>query len=222
MTAQVSQARLAANRANAQKSTGPRTAEGKATASRNATTHGLTSKSLLTPTILEGESQEDFDDLLNDYTQRFRPVDGLEARMVHNMVGIEWQLRRMRLIEESLIEMELADPMVGVMIGAPMQETTGCYKVAKAFEQLAQRGTVQLINRVLSRLNRELASAIKQFLDLRKNLPVPEEPADEPSADEPVKVQNEPNVLPWAAPPDVAIVKSVLVPDPCALTCIRG
>ena len=37
-----SPARLAANRANALRSTGPRTAEGKARSSQNATTHGLT------------------------------------------------------------------------------------------------------------------------------------------------------------------------------------
>ena len=38
----MSEARIRANRENARKSTGPRSAEGKARSSRNATTHGLT------------------------------------------------------------------------------------------------------------------------------------------------------------------------------------
>ena len=45
----VSARMLAANRANAQASTGPRTAAGKARASRNAVRHGLTSRSWASP-----------------------------------------------------------------------------------------------------------------------------------------------------------------------------
>ena len=39
-----SQAKIQANRRNAEKSTGPKTEEGKAVVSRNAVTHGLTSR----------------------------------------------------------------------------------------------------------------------------------------------------------------------------------
>ena len=46
-----SEARLAANKANAQKSTGPRTTQGKARSARNSATHGLSAhKVRLTPT----------------------------------------------------------------------------------------------------------------------------------------------------------------------------
>jgi hypothetical protein len=43
----VSEARLHANRENAKKSTGPKTAQGKAYSSRNALTHGLLAKTVL-------------------------------------------------------------------------------------------------------------------------------------------------------------------------------
>ena len=44
-----SPAQLAANRRNAQKSTGPRTAEGKKRASLNALKHGMTAKTVVLP-----------------------------------------------------------------------------------------------------------------------------------------------------------------------------
>jgi hypothetical protein len=160
----LSEARLAANRANAQKSTGPKTDGGKAASSQNAITHGLTSQRIAFPAMLEGECQDDFDSLLADYTHRFRPSPGLEQRMVRGMVETEWQIRRVRIIEESLLEMELADPLASA---------AGPYKIAKAFDLLAQRGSLQLANRILTRLNRELGCAIKQFLELRKQLPLP-------------------------------------------------
>lgn len=180
---QMSQARLAANRANALKSTGPKTPEGKAASSQNATTHGLTSKRLASSAILEGESQEEFDALLTDYTSRFRPADPLETRMVLNIAQLDWQIRRYRRIEESLLEIEMADPLCGILTGLPMQETAGCYKMAKAFEQLAERRSLQLANRIISRLTREHTLAMKFFIELRKNVPVVVE----------TKVQIEPN-----------------------------
>ena len=56
MNKPISDAQMAANRANAQKSTGPRTEEGKAISSQNALKHGVYSRS----DILDGEFQEAF------------------------------------------------------------------------------------------------------------------------------------------------------------------
>jgi hypothetical protein len=49
-------AQIIANQANAQRSTGPRTVEGKQASSANATSHGLTSRS----TVLPGEDPEEY------------------------------------------------------------------------------------------------------------------------------------------------------------------
>ena len=51
------QAQIDANRQNAQKSTGPRTAEGKAAASQNAFKHGLFVKKA----VIRDESQDEYD-----------------------------------------------------------------------------------------------------------------------------------------------------------------
>ena len=50
-----SQDRLTANRANAQKSTGPKTSEGKAASRMNATKHGLLSREVL----VSGENEQE-------------------------------------------------------------------------------------------------------------------------------------------------------------------
>ena len=50
-------AQIRANRLNAQKSTGPRTAEGKAAASQNAAKHGLLAEQV----VIKGEDPAEFE-----------------------------------------------------------------------------------------------------------------------------------------------------------------
>jgi hypothetical protein len=57
------QKQIAANRAHAQKSTGPKTPEGKAIVARNATKHSLLARTI----TLDSESQERFDLLHQSY-----------------------------------------------------------------------------------------------------------------------------------------------------------
>jgi hypothetical protein len=53
---------IKANRQNARKSTGPKTAEGKATASKNAVKHGL----FAAEAVIEGENQADYEAYLDN------------------------------------------------------------------------------------------------------------------------------------------------------------
>ena len=64
------EAQIKANRQNAKKSTGPRSAQGKAASSRNGLTHGLSANKH----ILLDEDTEEFLLLLKDLYDRFRPV----------------------------------------------------------------------------------------------------------------------------------------------------
>jgi hypothetical protein len=87
--------RLAANAANAQHSTGPRTPEGQARSSQNARTHGLTARDLV---IAPNEHQE-FEELLNDYRTAVKPQDGVQQSLFEELVGAAWNLRRIRRLE---------------------------------------------------------------------------------------------------------------------------
>ncbi|MBM3727063.1 MAG: hypothetical protein FJW40_16775 [Acidobacteria bacterium] len=96
---QASEARLAANRANASLATGPRTEEGKAISSKNALTHGLTSAQVI---IAPGE-QPEFDALLESFTLDFAPQGAAETALFNDIVHAVWQKRRIRAVESQFV-----------------------------------------------------------------------------------------------------------------------
>ncbi len=79
-----STARIEANRRNAQQSTGPRTAEGKAASSRNALRHGITSQQL----ILFDETEEAFANFHDELRAAHAPADAAEAALVERIAGV--------------------------------------------------------------------------------------------------------------------------------------
>jgi hypothetical protein len=95
----VSDRRLAANRANARLSTGPRTDAGKAASSRNAVTHGLYCRDLLLPGEDAGELAALRDGLVADV----RPRGAAQELIVEQLVAAAWRLRRARAAEGALL-----------------------------------------------------------------------------------------------------------------------
>lgn len=80
--------------------TGPRTPEGKAASSRNALKHGLTSRQV----VIKGESQEEFDALLQQVIQDRQPVGALESELTTEIAACAWRLNRARNQEAHLLE----------------------------------------------------------------------------------------------------------------------
>jgi hypothetical protein len=82
------------------KSTGPRTEEGKQRSSQNSLKHGLfATKSFLLP----GESQEEFDKLQYRYHRDYQPKGAIEEDLVRQLADIEWRRRRIPLLEADSI-----------------------------------------------------------------------------------------------------------------------
>ncbi|MBV8895372.1 MAG: hypothetical protein JO051_02595 [Acidobacteriaceae bacterium] len=103
----ISQAKLAANRENAQLSTGATSESGKAIVSQNATKHGLTGKFK----VLSCESQSEFDQLLNGFLRAESPIGEDEVAMVHQMAEAVWLSRRcLRLQNDCFAALESENP----------------------------------------------------------------------------------------------------------------
>lgn len=91
-----------ANPRNALKSTGPRTKEGLERASKNALKHGLRS----TRVVLDDESTEEFEALLDDLEQDLKPHGALQRQLVVEIASTFWRLRRCTTIETALFRQE--------------------------------------------------------------------------------------------------------------------
>jgi hypothetical protein len=84
------EAQVAANRLNAQKSTGPRTEEGKAKVALNAVTHGLRARGV----VLPGEGPDEYQHYRERMLAELQPRDLPDQERAERIVGLAWQLRR--------------------------------------------------------------------------------------------------------------------------------
>jgi hypothetical protein len=94
---------LRANRANAARSTGPRTTEGKKAVRFNALKHGLLAQAALLPS----DDEEEFQSLSNALRAAFQPVGAHEDMLVDLIVGYRWRLRRAFQVESGLFSAEI-------------------------------------------------------------------------------------------------------------------
>jgi hypothetical protein len=95
---------IAANRENAKKSTGPKTAAGKAKVSLNPLKHGLLAKAALLPDEDPKTFQSFADELLDD----LQPVGAVESLLADKIVNLAWRLQRVSLVESGLFVREQA------------------------------------------------------------------------------------------------------------------
>ena len=102
MTNQISEAKLAANRANAQHSTGPKTPEGKAKVARNARTYGL----FVSDNTLEQENPQEYADMFASFIADYCPNPGIEFELVRQLTSASWRLRRLDRIETARLNSE--------------------------------------------------------------------------------------------------------------------
>ena len=105
-----SEKQVAANRENAKKSTGPRTAEGKARCSGNAIKHGLTAKDRV---VLRQESTEQFEAMRLCLLEEMQIGSGVEKLLLEDIAASAWRLRRIARIEVEMMEEDLLGGSVG-------------------------------------------------------------------------------------------------------------
>jgi hypothetical protein len=96
-------AQIAANCANAQRSTGPTTVDGKSTVSRNSLSHGLSAKQFA---LLPHEDPAEYAALLEALTGDHQPEGATQLFLVEEMARARWKLRRIAIMEMELLSSE--------------------------------------------------------------------------------------------------------------------
>lgn len=90
----------AANRANALRSTGPKSAAGQAASSKNALRHGLLSRDV----VLGDEDGREFDAFTRALRRSLAPVGAVERALSGRAIAAAWRLRRVERIETLMLE----------------------------------------------------------------------------------------------------------------------
>jgi hypothetical protein len=101
--------RSAANRANAQHSTGPRTPEGKARSAQNALKHGLFAGSVTICSQLLGEQDAEFAALLGDLQDEMHPEGRQEGIIVERVAALWWRLARLQTYAQGKLAGKLSE-----------------------------------------------------------------------------------------------------------------
>jgi hypothetical protein len=94
----ISEAQLAANRANAQLSSGPKSETGKSKSSHNALKTGLTGRTILLP----DDDVAAYQTLVSLIDQKFKPADDIEKHLTQSITDTEWRLLRIPTLEAGL------------------------------------------------------------------------------------------------------------------------
>ncbi len=148
-------AQINANQANARKSTGPVTIEGKSRSAQNARRHGFTAKHLtITP-----EDRAAFIALETTLRLDTRPANSLEEEIFHRILTHTWNLRRIESFE-CLILAE-TDPLAETNTHDSQLERYARYR------RDLERGLYRAIKE-LSKLQTERAALAQQHPDVVK------------------------------------------------------
>jgi hypothetical protein len=158
-----SQSKSDAARANGAKSKGPTTTEGKARSSQNALKHGLTAQFQ----VLPGESQEDFDALLESHQTLYQPSGAIEQDLVHTLAVTRWRLRRIPTLESNILENETI--LREEEIDEEFSEIDDSGRLGFVFGKLADHSKVlSLLIRYESSLTRTHDRVYKHLVTLQK------------------------------------------------------
>jgi hypothetical protein len=131
---EVSERKRAANKANAQKSTGPRTAEGKARSAMNAVQHERTMRLVTAP----GESASEFVLFAKLVRADLRPQNFVQTLLVERAIDLLWKIRRVQSAQLEFYATEFGE------LQDLMEEYREAGKPTENFEPLLRPGCVLL------------------------------------------------------------------------------
>jgi len=149
---------IAANCANATKSTGPRTARGKAVSSRNAARHALLSKSF----VLQSECPSRFRTLIESFYAEYNPSTPTERALVDSMATAQWRLTRMSNLEAAIIDYEFTSDSEPSDLAVPA-------RASLAYRRASDAGrSIEIMNRSEGRLQNQFNNAFDRLHFLQR------------------------------------------------------
>jgi hypothetical protein len=148
----VSAKQLEANRRNAQKSTGPTTAEGKSKSSLNNLRHGLTGHITVLPT----EDREAHDAFCRNLIESFNPETPVEQQLAQSIAEDFWRLNRAVAMETNILA-----------LGHQHERRELQVALADARTFLAQARQFNLLTSYEQRINRSMHRNMKLLRELQ-------------------------------------------------------
>ncbi len=158
---QPSAARLRANRANAKKSTGPKTAEGKQRSALNATRHGILSQVIHLPE----EELNSYHEFTETYVASLSPVGAVETQLANSCADLQFRLHRLAAAEHNLFA--IGHDEQGNLWNTGQPESHAALTMAETLRQAAN--PLALLTLYESRLNRRFLQTLKQLRDIQKD-----------------------------------------------------
>jgi len=164
-TSTVSEAQLAANRENAQKSTGPRTEEGRAAVALNALKTGLTGRTVL----IEADEAPLYRKLAADFNQDLQPVGPQENALVQSVIDLHWRLEQipgllMALKTKGRRELLISGEFQPAAVGTNTLDLEVTFRYEKQFRNLNLQES-----RLARRREREMAELHKLQKERKAN-----------------------------------------------------
>ena len=178
----VSERQREANRANAQKSTGPRSDAGKEAVRLNSLLHGITAATLCLPC----EDLEDLRLMRAEYHRAFQPRNFVEHNLVDAIFAAAWRESRAARYENSLIREAFADRRA--RNEQRYERLSLDVETALAFKTLSDDSNcLENLDRYERRLRRQSIAAMRQLAEYRRSFP----PAVDSTTYTPVYVEME-------------------------------
>ena len=200
-------AQILANRANAQKSTGPRTVEGKENSRLNAIDHNLTG----TRCLRTKEEQAAFESYSGRLLPTLAPADELQLEIARRIVSTMFRLAQVPIIEANMIAAVRFNENAG--FDPPIADLTNAMALGTAFLQNSKA-----FNN-LSLYEQRLSRGLQKDLDLLRKLQQEAAPQSSKSRPAAAKTAAQPTsqlIDPIAPTPEIGFVYATASADPAS------
>ncbi len=159
-------AQKSANSANSRLSTGPKTEQGKQTASRNSAKHYLTAKQIVVP----GEDPAAYEELQAGLQESWNPATPQEHLLVDEIAQNAWRLLRVRRLEAATFDymMPSLDRIAPAGPGASVKRPPANHAEAMAQAFHANAKAFDNVRRYATAIERAYHNAITELIKLQK------------------------------------------------------